>query len=65
MKEMESLRLLTDEGLATALQEAMNELRNVRTLEKKNDPNTMRRWNLRRRIARIKTLQREREVGKY
>ena len=65
MKEMESLRLLTDEGLAAALQEATNELRNVRTLEKKNDPNTMRRCNLRRRIARIKTLQRERETGKY
>lgn len=62
--KMQELRSLTDEQLVDNLREAVKELFQVRfraAAEKNNAPSSLR--DMRRQIARIKTLQRERELA--
>jgi large subunit ribosomal protein L29 len=64
-QKMQELRSLTDDQLVDNLREAVKELFQVRfraAAEKNNAPSSLR--EMRRRIARIKTLQRERELAK-
>jgi large subunit ribosomal protein L29 len=59
------LRPLTDDQLADHLRDAAKEMFQLRfrsATEKLNAPSQLR--ELRRRIARIKTLQREREIAR-
>ncbi len=63
-KLAEELRELPDEDLAKELEETYRELFTVRLqLATRQQPNTSVPRRVRRRIARIKTLQREREVA--
>ncbi|MBY0586179.1 50S ribosomal protein L29 [bacterium] len=62
--KVQELRALSDEQLVDNLREAVKELFQVRfraAAEKNNAPSSLR--ELRRRIARIKTLQRERGLA--
>jgi large subunit ribosomal protein L29 len=64
-QKIQELRTLSDEQLVDNLREAVKELFQVRfraAAEKNNAPSSLR--EMRRRIARIKTLQRERELAK-
>ncbi len=63
-KLAEELRELSDEELAKELEETYRELFTVRLqLATRQQPDTSVPRRRRRRIARIKTLQREREVA--
>ncbi|MCH7837583.1 MAG: 50S ribosomal protein L29 [Chloroflexi bacterium] len=63
-KLAEKLRELSDEDMAKELEETYRELFTVRLqLATRQQANTSVPKRVRRRIARIKTLQREREVA--
>ena len=64
-KKTRDLRPLTDDQLADTIRDAAKQMFQLRfraATEKLNAPSELR--ELRRRIARIKTLQRERELSK-
>jgi large subunit ribosomal protein L29 len=64
-QKMQELRSLSDDQLVDNLREAVKDLFGVRfraAAEKNNAPSSLR--EMRKRIARIKTLQRERQLAK-
>jgi large subunit ribosomal protein L29 len=64
-QKMQELRSLSDDQLVDNLREAVKDLFQVRfraAAEKNNAPSSLR--EMRKRIARIKTLQRERQLAK-
>lgn len=64
-QKMQELRSLSDDQLIDNLREAVKDLFQVRfraAAEKNNAPSSLR--EMRKRIARIKTLQRERQLAK-
>ena len=61
---IEELRRLTNEDLQKELDESYQELRNVRfRLATRQLSNVHEKTNVQKRIAQIKTLQRQRELG--
>jgi large subunit ribosomal protein L29 len=65
-RELDELRKLSDEELAKELNEAYRQLFTLRLqLSTRQQNNTAEPKKVRRRIARIRTLQRERQLAAY
>lgn len=65
-RDLDELRKLNDEELANELNEAYRQLFTLRVqLSTRQQNNTAEPKKVRRRIARIRTLQRERQLAAY